>query len=46
MEIINERGKSISARGWKRQNILVVLFDGAASVFGTSACTTQAYSLT
>jgi hypothetical protein len=39
-------GKSTSARGWKRQKILVVLFDGVASVLGTNACIAQAYSPT
>jgi hypothetical protein len=46
MEIINEKGKSTSVSGWKRQRTLVNLSNGAANVLKTSAHTTWVYSPT
>jgi hypothetical protein len=39
MEIIDEKGRSISASGWKKRKVLMVSLDGVVHVLETSAHT-------
>jgi len=44
MEIINERGRSTLASGWKKQRILKVLSNGATCVLEVNARIVRTYS--